>query len=328
MAVITPADLLVPVSLGLLGWGLALPTFGRPTAARTSQPYAVVLGTAQDGGLPQVGCDEAPCRRARRRAGARRLVASLLVVDPRTGGRWLIDATPDFREQVAVAERHPATRVDEGPRPPLFEGIFLTHAHVGHYTGLVHLGREAYGARGTPLHVSSRMAAFLSENGPWDLLVRAGHVRLEEFRAGEPVTLGENLSVTPVAVPHRDEYSDTHGFVVRGPTRSLLYLPDIDKWGRWTERIEDVLSGVDVALLDGTFFADGEVAGRAMSEIPHPFIVESLERFAAMPEAERAKVVFTHLNHTNPAADGRSAAARRVRRAGMAIAEDGQVLPL
>jgi pyrroloquinoline quinone biosynthesis protein B len=133
--------------------------------------------------------------------------------------------------------------------------------------------------------------------------------------------------VTPLLVPHRDEYSETVAFRVEGPRRSLLWLPDIDKWERWDAqgtRLEAVLAGVDVAYLDGTFFADGEVPGRAMSEIPHPFVRETLTRLAPLPAGERAKVRFVHLNRTNPLVRGDEAARAAVSAAGMAVAVEGE----
>jgi pyrroloquinoline quinone biosynthesis protein B len=257
----------------------------------------------------------------------------LLLCDPRSGRRWLFDATPDLRDQLAFADGHPATRKpaireNKGARPPLFEGIFLTHAHIGHYTGLMYLGRESYGAKGVPVHGSERMLGFLRKNGPWSQLVSIGNIVLRPLSPDTPVMLGADLSVTAFAVVHRDEFSDTVGFVIRGPSRALLYLPDIDKWSRWGRRIEDEIGKVDIALLDGTFYADGEIPGRAMSEIPHPFIRESLARFARLPDTERRKIVFTHLNHTNPASSPDSQAAMEIRRASMRVAREGQIFGL
>ena len=299
------------------------------SAARTpAAPYVLILGTAQDGGLPQIGCEEPHCERARRHPSKGRMVSSLLICDPRSGKRWLIDASPDLPRQVELAEGHPSTRHPDGPRPPLFDGVFLTHAHVGHYAGLIHLGREAYGARNLPVFGTDRMRAFLEGNGPWSLLVDAGNIQLEVLRPDQAIELAPGLRITPFLVPHRDEFSDTVGFMIAGPSRTLMYLPDIDKWQQWSTSLEDALSRVDVALLDGTFFADGEVPGRAMSEIPHPFVSETLERLASASAAERAKVLFTHLNHGNPLADPRSRAASRVREAGMDVARDGQIIDL
>jgi pyrroloquinoline quinone biosynthesis protein B len=308
--------------------GAGLLALAAAAFASSDPPYILVLGTAQDGGLPQIGGQGAEDLAARRDPARRRLVASLLVADPASGKRWLIDATPDLREQVERAEGHPGALAGSGPRPPLFDGIFLTHAHMGHYLGLAQLGREAYGARGVPLWGSAQMIDFLGRNAPWDQLVKLGNVKLEGFAAGRSVTLAPQLTITPLAVPHRAEYTDTHGFIVRGPRRALLYLPDIDKWERWETAIENVLRQVDVALLDGTFFADGEIPGRSMAEIPHPFIAESLARFAPLPESERRKIVFIHLNHTNPAADPASAERRRIEAAGMRVAVEGERIEL
>ncbi|MBM3992288.1 MAG: pyrroloquinoline quinone biosynthesis protein PqqB [Planctomycetes bacterium] len=291
-------------------------------------PYLLVLGSAQDGGLPQIGCREAVCERARIDENLRRRVTSLALVDPRDGRRWLFDASPDLAEQVELVERVAPRTHRATSRPPLFDGVFLTHAHVGHYAGLAQLGREIYGARELPVWCSERMGAFLRSNGPWSLLVDTRAIELCRIAPRAPVELGPGLSVDALRVPHRDEFSDTLAFVVRGPGRSVAYLPDIDKWERWDVPLEDFLASVDLALVDGTFFADGEVPGRSMAEIPHPFISETLARLSAAPLELRRKVVFTHLNHTNPAADPRSDAARAIRASGMRVARDGEVLAL
>jgi pyrroloquinoline quinone biosynthesis protein B len=251
-----------------------------------------------------------------------------LLVDPRSGKRWLLDASPDLARQVESARGHPPTRVEVGPRPPLFDGVFLTHAHVGHYLGLAQLGREAYGARGLPVHASPRMGEFLRSNGPWSLLVEDGAIELSELEPGRAVHLAQDLSLTPFRVPHRDEFSDTLGFVVRGPERAVAYLPDIDKWQRWERPLAQWLGELDLALVDGTFFGPGEVPGRDLDQIPHPFVVETLAALADAPPQLRARVLFTHLNHTNPLADPTSEAAARVTAAGMGVAREGQVLGL
>jgi pyrroloquinoline quinone biosynthesis protein B len=282
-------------------------------AAVSAGPCVTVLGTAQDGGLPQIGCREPRCEAARADPTLRRHVTSLLLTDPRSGKRWLFDAGPDIREQLG---------------PALVDGIFLTHAHIGHYLGLAQLGREVLGARGVPVWAGTRMREFLARNGPWSLLVETHAIELREMPLAGEVELAPDLHVSALLVPHRDEFSETLAFVIRGPRRSLLYLPDIDKWERWELRLEDVLARIDVALVDGTFFADGELPGRSMAEIPHPFVVETLERLRGAPPEMRAKVVFTHLNHTNPACDAGSAARARIEAAGMRVAREGERIEL
>jgi pyrroloquinoline quinone biosynthesis protein B len=311
--------------LALVGCGAA-PTVPDPSP-RPEGVFVAVLGSAQDAGIPQLASRSPASERARRDPRARRLAASLLLADARTGRRWLVDATPDIRAQVDRADAL-APRPDAPGRPPLFDAVFLTHAHVGHYTGLLHFGREAYAAEGQPVRCSPRMAAFLAENAPWELLLRGGHVVPETFAPDVAVELSADLRVTPLEVPHRAEYTDTFGFLVEGPRRSLLYIPDIDKWERWDRSVDALIREVDVALLDGTFADDGELPGRSMDEVPHPFLRESLDRFGRLPRAERAKVHFTHLNHSNLALDPAAPIARELAEAGMHVIEEGQVFPL
>lgn len=299
---------------------------------KSAGPFVLVLGTAQDGGIPHLGGSSAADQAARRDPAARRLVASLLIVDPASRKRWLVDATPDVAEQLERAETEAPLEARTSGRPPILDGVFLTHAHIGHYLGLAWFGREVYGAELLPVHGSKRMTDFLAKNGPWELLVRLGHVTLHTLEPDRPVELAPRLSITPFLVPHRDEYTDTFGFEIRGPERSLLYIPDIDKWERWPGGaggpIEERVAKVDVALLDATFFDERDLPGRSMAEIPHPFVVETVGRFARQPESERRKIVLTHLNHSNPAALAKTPERALVENAGMRVAVEGEQIDL
>ena len=277
-----------------------------PAVSQAEAPFVVVLGIAQDAGYPQAGCKKTCCQPAWEQPQLRRLVSCLAVVDPASGQCWMLDATPDFPEQL-----HLVQHVLPGRRLNL-AGIFLTHAHIGHYTGLMHLGREAMGAGAMPVYAMSRMESFLKNNGPWSQLVALKNIEIRHLRADSAVVLNERLRVTPLLVPHRDEFSETVGYKIEGPARSLLFIPDIDKWEHWERDINALVGEVDVALLDGTFYQNGEIPGRDMSEIPHPFIEESLVRFGKLPAMERAKIRFIHFNHTNPVLRGNSEAAQSV----------------
>ena len=308
-----------------LRWTLPLLTAcaTSPNGVPAPSPSLIVLGIAQDGGAPQAGKFDDPRWNAPADA---RMVACLGLVDPRSQRRWMIDATPDFRRQLLDLRR-----ATQGPDRPALDGIFLTHAHIGHYTGLMFLGHESMGAKGISVWAMPRMANFLRTNGPWDQLVRYGNIELKPLADRTAVELGDSLSITPLVVPHRQEYSEVVGFRITGPNRSALYVPDIDAWEQWDAqgtRIEELLRTVDIALLDGTFFANGEIPGRDMTGFPHPFIRHSLEGFASLPASERAKIRFIHLNHTNPALDPASSARREIEAAGMRVAEQGETLPL
>jgi pyrroloquinoline quinone biosynthesis protein B len=247
-------------------------------------PYAIVLGIAQDGGYPQAGCERPDCAAAWKDPKLRRHVASLGIVDPSTHEQWMIDATPDFPGQLHML----------GGK---ITGILLTHAHIGHYLGLAQLGREVIGAHDVPVYAMPRMREFLEHNGPWDQLVKLHNIDLRPLAEGVPVQLNAHISVTPILVPHRGEYSETVGFIVKGPSRSVLWVPDSDRW----EHIEELIARVDVAYIDGTFYDARELPGRSLAEIPHPLIRDSIARFSSLPPHERSKVRFVHLNQSNPA---------------------------
>ena len=305
------------VSIFLLGTGRAS-TASAGDEARSNQPYVAVLGVAQDGGFPQAGCQKPCCQAAWEDPQRRRSVACLAIMDPQHQQRWLIDATPDFPQQLRALDQ-----LQPSDSAPGLNGILLTHAHIGHYSGLIHLGREVLGASDVSIFAMPRMRHFLETNGPWDQLVKLRQIRIHKIAAAQRVRLNDRISVVPFLVPHRDEYSETVGYRIHGPSHTVVYLPDIDKWERWSVKIEDVLSSADVAYLDGTFFAARELPGRDMSQIPHPFIVESIARFKRLPAKERNKVRFIHANHTNPILNPQSPAAATVSAAGHHVAKQG-----
>ena len=240
----------------------------------TSGWRLVVLGVAQDGGLPHLGCVAPRCEAARRGTRPRERVACLGLTD---GERhWLFDATPDFADQVhALGARRP-------------DGVFLTHAHMGHYTGLVQLGKEALGAAGIPVYATARMRDLLRDNAPWSTLVEERRIALTDNTA---VDLG-GVRVTAFAVP----LSDTVGYRIEGPRATAVYIPDIDRWDLWDRDIRAVVEAVDLAFLDGTFFSLDELPHRDITRVRHPLVTESMDRLAGLGD----RVAFLHLNHTNP----------------------------
>lgn len=290
-------------------------------------PFIYILGIAQDAGYPQAACRRACCLAAHQDETLRRHVACLAIVDPESNQRWIIDATPDFREQLHMLDEVAPPEKSNIAQPGL-DGILLTHAHMGHYTGLLQLGREVIGSKLTPVYVMPRMREFLQTNGPWDQLVELKNIELRDLQAGEPTHLNERITITPLLVPHRDEYSETVGYRIEGPNRAILYIPDIDKWNRWERSIEEEIARVDIAYLDGTFYRNGEIVGRDMAQIPHPFIEESMTRFESLPESERAKIRFIHLNHTNPALLEGSDAHTEIEHAGFGVAAEGDREPI
>lgn len=281
-----------------------------------------VLGTLQDGGAPHIGCDRPCCRNLFLRPATERKVVCLGVTDTDASGQpvgALIEATPDFPAQLnafQLAWDIPLERLS----------VFLTHAHIGHYSGLMFLGREALGAQGIRTWVMPRFLAFLTNNGPWSQLVELGNIQLQPLEAEKAVPLGQSVRITPLLVPHRDEFSETVGFRILGPNKSALFIPDINKWELWDRQLEEEIAQVDYAFLDATFYDAAEVGHRDMAEIPHPFVVETMGRLQDLPAAEKAKVRFIHLNHTNPCLDSTSDAYRQVVEAGFHVAQFGETV--
>lgn len=283
----------------------------------TDEPYLIILGVAQDAGYPQAGQQE-EWQLIKEGKARKTYAVSLGLVDPVKNQRWLFEATPDFKEQLQLMDQ--ISTADNYP----YDGIFLTHAHIGHYTGLMHMGREAMGTKNIPVHAMPRMTEFLTNNGPWSQLVSLKNIDLRPL-ADQRVTNIGSFQVTPFLVPHRDEYSETVGFKIEANGKSILFIPDIDKWEKWNLDILEMIKSVDAALLDASFFQNGEIPGRDMSEIPHPFVEESMRLFQNLSDQDKAKVHFIHFNHTNPLLFPNSQEHQSVLGAGYKVAREGQV---
>ena len=284
-------------------------------------PYVMVLGTAQDAGAPQMGCSSKFCKEAWKNTKLRKMVSSLALVDPGTGQRWIFDATPDLPWQFQMLKDH------TGDRSNRIDGIFLTHAHIGHYTGLMYLGRESIGAKGVAVYAMPRMKAMLEQNAPWSQLVALRNISLNLLADDKPVRINKDIAVTPFLVPHRDEFSETVGYRIASGGKSLIFIPDIDKWQKWDKQLSDIVRSNDYVFADATFYADGEIP-RPMSEVPHPFVIETMSLLKDLPRREKAKVHFIHFNHSNPIIQGNKSVINQVVRKGFRIAYRGQVVRL
>jgi pyrroloquinoline quinone biosynthesis protein B len=289
-------------------------------APAPSGPQLVVLGIAQDGGLPHVGCD-APCCADARRRGRRLHPASLGIWDPRDRSLLLIEATPAIEAQLARLHRHAG--VQRGRQP--VDAVLISHAHIGHYLGLAQFGREVAATDRLPVHVSPRLATFLRGHGPWRQLLELGQIELRELTPGRPFAPIPGITVEAIPVPHRDEYSDTMAFKIRGPRRCVLFVPDIDRFA--PELLARLLDGVDVAYLDGTFYDGRELPGRDRREIPHPPIVTTVEQLGAAAHARPGAFRFVHLNHSNPLLHD-AALRDALERRGFRIAAEGETVEL
>ncbi|WP_394391684.1 MBL fold metallo-hydrolase [Shewanella woodyi] len=284
--------------------------------AEEKSPYLYILGVAQDAGYPQTGCYAEHCMPGWNDLSLRRGAVSLGLIDPASNKKYMFEATPNFPEQLYELEKEAPSEQFE------LDGVFITHAHIGHYSGLMFLGREAMGADNVPVYVMPKMGQFLKNNGPWNQLIKYNNIELQPLKNNHSQELG-SVKVTPFIVPHRDEYSETVGYRIEGPSKTALFIPDIDKWSEWETSIVDAINTVDYALIDATFFADGELPGRDMSKIPHPFVSESMALFQTLSSQQKKKVWFIHFNHSNPLINPDSKESKQVKANGFNIAKEG-----
>lgn len=278
----------------------------------------IILGNVQDAGSPHIGCEKECCREIFETPDKTRKVVSLGLVDSKHQKSYIFDATPDFTEQVKMLNNNCTWNHQKEP-----DGIFLTHAHIGHYTGLMYLGKEAQGAKNAAVYAMPKMKAFLEQNGPWSQLVSNNNIKIFQLYENKKVTLTSSISVTPFIVPHRDEFSETVGYIIQGPNKKVLFIPDIDKWALWERSIVDEIANVDYAFIDATFFDGIEIGHRDISEIPHPFIMETMKLFADLRATEKSKLHFIHLNHTNPVLNPESPQSKEILKRGFNVARFG-----
>jgi pyrroloquinoline quinone biosynthesis protein B len=278
--------------------------------------YITVLGIAQDGGYPHIGCQRACCANYYNGTNKKKKVVSLGLIDQQNKQKWIFEATPDISTQLADLEQHHLKN------ETIIDGVFLTHAHIGHYTGLIYFGREALGKQGTKVYAMPKMKSFLETNGPWSQLVSIKNIDLQPLHNDSTIVLNTQLKVTPFRVPHRDEFSETVGYKIEGTKKTALFIPDIDKWHKWKKSIIEEVKKVDFAFLDASFLKDGEI-NRPMSEIPHPFTSETVDLFKNQTLETKNKVIFIHFNHTNPTLQENSKERKEIEKLGFRFASEG-----
>ena len=293
------------------------------TDFKDAEVELIILGTIQDAGSPHIACMKDCCRNIFLRPVTDRKVVSLGVLDHQNKKSYLFEATPDMPSQLKHLKSCASWEAKETP-----QGVFLTHAHIGHYSGLMYFGKEAMNASEVKVYAMPRMRSFLQQNGPWSLLVENNNISLSDLNHNTEIELSDNLWITPIEVPHRDEFSETVGYRIEGPNRSALFIPDIDKWSKWNLDLETVISTVDFAFIDGTFYDGVEINHRDISQIPHPFIIETLELLSDIPDSEKEKVHFIHFNHTNPVLNEESGVEAEIEDAGFKVAKYGARIAL
>ena len=289
-------------------------------SVNSQSEYIYILGNTQDAGLPHIGCQHPFCE-DNFNIYEDHYTTSIAVVNSDLKKYILFEATPDITFQLNNLKKN---IFDEFLLP---ESIYITHAHIGHYTGLMYFGREALGAKDLMVRVLPRMSNFLQSNGPWSQLVDINNIKIKEINFGLSTNELSNIKVTPVKVPHRDEYSETAGYIIEGKNKKALFIPDIDKWEKWDRDLSQLVKDFDFLLIDATFYDSKEI-NRDIREIPHPLVTETIDLLSGLDLKNRNKVYFIHMNHTNMMLDPDSDLSKLVTSKGFNIARLGQKLYL
>ena len=289
-------------------------------SVNSQSEYIYILGNTQDAGLPHIGCQHPFCEDSFN-VYEEHYSTSIAVVNSDLKKYILFEATPDITFQLNNLKKN---IFDEFLLP---ESIYITHAHIGHYTGLMYFGREALGAKDLMVRVLPRMSNFLQNNGPWSQLVDINNIKIKEINFGSSTKELANIDITPVKVPHRDEYSETAGYIIKGKNKKALFIPDIDKWEKWDRDLSQLAKEFDFLLIDATFYDSKEI-NRDISEIPHPLVTETIDLLSGLNTENRSKVYFIHMNHTNMMLDPDSELSKLITSKGFNIARLGQKLYL
>ena len=274
----------------------------------------LVLGSAQDAGVPQIGCDCSNCLSARKNPKQKLFGPSIAILDKEKQYCYLIDATPDIRDQLELVKSIlPKVKTQE--KIPI-SGIFLTHAHFGHVSGLWMLGKECIDAQDITVFCSSKMSDFLVNNHPFSHLLNR-NLDLFCMKKNHKYPI-EDFWITSFPVPHRDEYADTVGYIIER-NKKLLYLPDLDYW---TDDLIKLVESVDIALIDGTFYSKDELPGR--NDVPHPPIKDTI----TLLDPLKTEIYFTHFNHTNLILSEKGNERKEILRKGFKLAFDNLILKI
>ena len=276
--------------------------------------FIYVLGTSQDGGYPHVGCNQVCCEFAWKNPKVKRLPSSLALINQKQNKYWLFDVTPEIKEQIYMLDQFNCA----------LSGVFVTHAHTGHYMGLTNFGLEIMNLENIPVYLMPRMRNYIENNSLFNQLIENKNIEISSIEDNLKISLGDNISVTPFEVPHRNELSETVGFNIKGNSKSVVYLPDIDSWDEFENQLLDLIKKNELLFLDGTFFSKDEIKNRDISKIPHPEISDTINRLSHLSVKDKKKIHFIHFNHTNSILKKDKKAYNKVLDSGFLISEEKQ----
>jgi len=275
-----------------------------------------VLGSAAGGGFPQWNCRCGTCEAAREGVRARPRTQSSLAIRGDEGPWFLVNASPDARQQL---ETLTPDRVDAVRAPPV-AGVLLTDAEIDHTAGLLLLRESGapvrvFGAAGVAQAIGDTIVRMLE---------RFCGVDWRTLEAGRALAIdGSSLVVEPFETGD-DEAS---GLVVRDSASGgvLAYAPAL---ATLDDGVLARFAESDLVLVDGTFWREDELAllgisDRSAHDMGHVALSGPRGTLAALSGLERPRKVLVHINNTNPILLEDSPERDEVVRAGVEVAYDG-----
>ena len=286
-----------------------------------------VLGSAAGGGSPQWNCHCEVCEAARTGVRARPRTQSSLAIRGGQGPWFLVNASPDLRQQLETLDQ-PGV---DGVRTQPIAGVLLTDAEIDHTAGLLLLRESA-----TPLRVygDAGVERALSDGYPvLPMLQRYCGAEWQPLEPGRTLPLdGSSLEVESFAAGgdaprYLDGELEAAGFVFRDRATGgvATYVPGL---ARLDDSVVARFAASDLVLVDGTFWRHDELARLGISDrtaadmghVPLSGPGGTLEVLAGL---ERPRTVLIHINNTNPILLEDSPEREEVVRAGVEVAYDG-----
>lgn len=310
-----------------------------------------ILGSAAGGGFPQWNCNCPGCQATRRgEPGVHQRTQSSLAVRGSSGDWFLVNASPDVRQQLeslrdyaprtSKADRSPTTSIRSSP----IAGVLLSDAEIDHTAGLMILreSNEPLQIYGTDTVRRALTEGFsllrVLENYcgvEWSEIEPASVIDFSDKQESSLEIEAFLLTGTPPKYM-RDRSSVEGNWVVgftfrdRATGGVATYAPAL---AELTPSIIARFESSDCILIDGTFWQDDELVKLGMSHrtalsmghLPLSGEGGSLKRLSQLSPSRK---IFTHINNTNPILIGNSPQRQLVEAAGMEVGYDGLTIEL